>query len=761
MPSPKSSSRYLRITNAGKTPGVFLTAQIITPPQQSQLKMGKIYAILEISHPTTRARQIGQTIINTLKHSYFQDDSTSDMQNLEKALKNVNETLAQIAQSGETDWIGNMNAVFCLLVDNEAHLATTGRAQAWLIREGRISEIVDSQAQPLQPHPLKTFSSLTSGSLVSGDRLILANPKLQNHLSSQDIKEMVDRPALQEVGEELIKTLRKAKEKSISLFVIESCQERSAQQPQGIDLYLDQPTETPLNQAIKFSKKYLVPWAVRTSQQAAGYFKSSVKLTKTKILPQSRQFLKTAGQKSQKLVKDYTTKAKPILRQAHTKTKRLVFEKLAKKQPHPEEAYKGANIIGRPIYTINDYKIDHPTGAKRIFRQIISAVKKTLHSLDNQIYHLSSWLSKKKKHPLILLIGALMLIIILIVSISFQRKRQTEKAAAEQQRQILEASQQKLEQGRTALVFADKETAALLFEETIELAERLSGTEYKDAAEKIINQAVEQSDSLTQTTRIRQIEPFAENLSARLLFVYQGDAFILSDKSPEIVKVNILSGDKDIVNKIESDKGSWQQVVRVDDRHFYLLTDKGNIYDFNAQEESLKKIELKDKQLKKAVDLDIFNNNLYLLSPEDSQVWKYLPAEAGGYQDPIKYAQTSLAKTLKKSQALAIDGAIYALAEGKIVKMSRGTEAGFKIKNLPKAFEDLSQAVDIFTAENIPSIYLLDKTRPRIVELDKNGNYIHQYLLPSFIKDPQSFQIDHIGKKAWILANDKGYEIDL
>ncbi|TSC93180.1 MAG: Uncharacterized protein CEN89_190 [Candidatus Berkelbacteria bacterium Licking1014_7] len=747
----------LKILHSGQIPGRFITAQILESPDKIHQEMGKIYVLLEILQATSIHRQIGQTILNTLKRAYYSGESTSDLQNFEQALKSVNETLAHISQNGETSWIGNLNAIFCLSIQNQVHLATSGKIKTWLIRNDKISEIVDSKIQIIGPHPLKTFSNITSGSIDANDLLIFANSQALNHLSSQIVKQFFANQNFIEAGENIFTFFKKTRDKAIAFFTLNVEIPVENQAVQDIQLTVDKQSASALSQAIKFSKKYILPWVKKTGQNTHQYLKASINKTKTRYLPQSKKFLKTASDRSRQLSREYFQKAKPIIQKTGGGAKKFIGDNLVKIKKDGAEiaSTKNDSFIGRSIYTINDYRNEHTSSAKKIVRTANQTIKKVIIKIDNAWYFFRKNYSSSKKRPLMIVICAVTLIFVLIVSISVQRKKQAQKLASQQKSETLSQAQKKLDEGKSALILSDKQTATELFENAINLAQKIQNSEYKTEAEKIISQASNQADSITQTKRYFNLTPFATDLKGEKMFTFQGSAFLLENE--KIIKINILSGKK---QEIPSIAGKWQDLIKFDDRHFYLLTQAGEIYNFNAEDERLIALNLPQNKTGALIDFDIFADNIYAFSAKDAKIWKFNKNE-NNYQDPVSYTGSALANQMSKAVALTIDNSIYALLPNKVLKISKGAATDFRLKNLPKTFDDLSNPIDIYTAESISSLYILDQTKARVLEFDKDGNYLKQYLFPPAIKKPTCFQVDHKGKKVWILADGNGYEVDL
>ncbi|HLB32456.1 MAG TPA: hypothetical protein VJL27_02785, partial [Patescibacteria group bacterium] len=213
--------QYTRLTHADKLPDRFITSQVYRPADPESQREGVIFSQIEILNPWLPATQIGQTIINTAIREYYRAGDTSELNNFEIALKKVNETLAQITQSGETEWIGRLNGVLILINNQEIHISQTGQTQAYLFRSTKVNHITEGMATSNEPHPLKTFSNIMSGSLEEYDKIIIANPIVYETVPLEQIKEIVTASAPALAAEELAKILRRERKAAGEALILE------------------------------------------------------------------------------------------------------------------------------------------------------------------------------------------------------------------------------------------------------------------------------------------------------------------------------------------------------------------------------------------------------------------------------------------------------------------------------------------------------------------------------------------------------------
>ncbi|MCL5795456.1 MAG: hypothetical protein M1338_03800, partial [Patescibacteria group bacterium] len=211
---------YTRITNSGRLSDKFLTVQV-RRFQEEKIDKGVIFALVEITKPWFPNSQIGQKIINALSREYLKSANTSDLVNFELALKKVNKTLAQITQSGETDWIGNINAVLAVICDKSMHIAQTGKGEAFLVRDGKVVHITEGAKNELKPHPLNTFGDIMSGALKHGDKLMFTSPEILNYVSQEKIRQILANHPPFDAASQIGKIIKNNKIKDINAVILE------------------------------------------------------------------------------------------------------------------------------------------------------------------------------------------------------------------------------------------------------------------------------------------------------------------------------------------------------------------------------------------------------------------------------------------------------------------------------------------------------------------------------------------------------------
>lgn len=125
--------------------------------------------------------------------------------------------------------------------------------------------------------------------------------------------------------------------------------------------------------------------------------------------------------------------------------------------------------------------------------------------------------------------------------------------------------------------------------------------------------------------------------------------------------------------------------------------------------------------------------NLYVVDPSEDQILAYSPGSDGnGFpSDPQK--RLTVAREVGKTTDLYIDGDIFIVDDGAIVRFAEGRSEGWQAKPLPDTLlRDAPEYRLITSASDRRTglIYAYDPTGRRVVAIDKlKGDYVEQYRL--------------------------------
>lgn len=153
---------------------------------------GQLYVLVTSRVPGGRAREATRLVADTIEHEYYYDESAGIRVCLEKAIRAANKKLAHAGDrfglGRAADGNGPIGVAAAVVRSNELYVATVGPAEAYLIRQARLSTLPD-------PHRERGLPSeglepeVWRGEMTVGDSLVLASPDLVAKLGADELKD--------------------------------------------------------------------------------------------------------------------------------------------------------------------------------------------------------------------------------------------------------------------------------------------------------------------------------------------------------------------------------------------------------------------------------------------------------------------------------------------------------------------------------------------------------------------------------------------
>ncbi|MFA6193672.1 MAG: hypothetical protein WC726_02300 [Parcubacteria group bacterium] len=165
---------------------------VYEPENFEQQKLGTLFGIIKISDTSEESSFVANLLASVLKKEYFSKTDRSADIAFESALKKANMALAELARQGSVKWSGKISFAAGALEKNNLHFSKLGATAALLLRGGMIADIGEGmgiEAEGADPHPLKTFSDISSGKIEYEDCLIFATSDLLDIFSLEEIRQ--------------------------------------------------------------------------------------------------------------------------------------------------------------------------------------------------------------------------------------------------------------------------------------------------------------------------------------------------------------------------------------------------------------------------------------------------------------------------------------------------------------------------------------------------------------------------------------------
>ncbi len=371
-----------------------------------------------------------------------------------------------------------------------------------------------------------------------------------------------------------------------------------------------------------------------------------------------------------------------------------------------------------------------------------------------------------KKHWLtyvlvLLLVGAIG------VGLIRQRQKQQSGAAAK----ALEQARHEYEEGmglidlnpvraRELLQSAQKQLTEVLDKET-NVRQKEEITAQLEKVRSGIDFSLRRYES--QPTPFYELSLLKEGGIGERMSLYKDALGVLDNQNSTLYLINIsnksgkiLSGDSELKNAID---------IAVHGEDFFVLSDK--ILKVETGKTNLSLVKANDAGWGEIKELAAYGGNLYLLdvgkNPPDQEahrtggeIWKY-PVIESGFGAKQNYLLADEFANLTGATDMAIDGSIWVVKPGDILRFTMGREDVWQIKDLDTP---LGKNLDIYTDDLTTHTYILDKDAKRVVVIDKDGVYLAQYFWNKEI-EITDFVVSEVLKKILLLAGKTIYGIEL
>ncbi len=358
-----------------------------------------------------------------------------------------------------------------------------------------------------------------------------------------------------------------------------------------------------------------------------------------------------------------------------------------------------------------------------------------------------------------ILVTLVVVVLLLFVSVSLLMDRSHNKALREEYRLRIEAMNEDLRTAKTKGYTNDKESANAILDKVNEEARAILDTNFFRAEIlALLDKVQETRDSINNTDRIEVAEPYVDLSTKRETVEALG--LVSLDGNFQVYEYNALY--EVILNQVLDPKTIDESEVVIaatpmeDQGSVIFLTQSGRIIE--SADGQFRFANTEDEVWKAGVDLASFGRFIYVLSPDDNQIYKYAKLRS----DYSSGSQYNIDADVTGGKSIAIDGDIYVLKEGgEIVRIFKSNRQDFNIEDLAA---DLGNATKIRTRVEHDHLYVLDPVDNRIIVIEKlgsgNGLYRAQYVFED-LDEIQDFYVNDTEEKLFLLTKKKIYQVDI
>ena len=289
---------------------------------------------------------------------------------------------------------------------------------------------------------------------------------------------------------------------------------------------------------------------------------------------------------------------------------------------------------------------------------------------------------------------------------------------------------------------------------------------YKIQTDDFILKIREYRDRLDMVRRIKKEEMKLEaSLENKRSNVQARGLILLSDKNiifdENAVYESFADGVKD-PRTIDSEEIVNSATFFDKKNVIIFFTESRKVIEYRAGKSDF--IDTEDLSWHSALDVEAFNRNIYLLNPENNEIWKY---ERGG----SKYGKAkdyNVDANIKGAVDMVIDGSIWVLKrEGEVIQLLRGKKQNFNLKNHPT--ERMSSVSKIFTPfsteftrADTRDLFILEPEKKRVLVYKKeDGKFTMQFLFVDLEEELVDIKTSLDQNKLYLLTKTNLYSLEI
>lgn len=699
---------------------------IIQEPENiTHQNLGTLIGVLEVTDASEDSSYIVNYLVSVIKKEYFSRPKRGPIESLESALHKANLALSGLAEHGNVGWLGKLNALIAVTVKNSLHLSQAGTASALLLRSKILTDVSEGLASDeIEPHPLKTFVSVSSGRLEKDDKLIITTDSLFDIFSREEIK----KSSLRFSDEEFVRFLKTA-------------------------LSNELPRAAILIASLKNQEEVSKEVPKRSEGKNLNAFSSDAFNKKSASRQNGHQELTSEIKKElQKSSREFTDKktghiyikedlGAPGSENANVSRLGLIFENLTEtlkniigmfigiawkklknfrlpRFPRPESESSAAQPDSQPVLE----KTERPP--EKIWTNLLLSAKRSLA----KIISLADTAFSQKNRDAVLELGK-----------NIRQKLLSGLRLAAPSLEKIKVSVRRMD-------YQQRLYAALAI--ILILVVPLIGLKIKDRFTReepapVATEAAPATVPLAQDKNVIRV--------GAPVPVYSGDGILevlaLKDKAFAITKTGITDVENGKTSPLPQDFRTPKYATGMRDLNLiFLLDDDGRMVSFSPISSAFQ-----NNDLAVPADADIraigtYLTYIYLVDAKNNQIYRYPRAE-GGFGASSNWLKDSV--NLSDAASMAISDNIFISAKNGISKLFRGKTQEFSPEKTATPIAIASLAI----SEEGGDLFILDKQNSRVVRLGSDNAIIAQYHTPE-MGSADSIAVDSQSKKIY-LSNEK------
>ncbi|HEY8108581.1 MAG TPA: hypothetical protein VIF43_01040 [Patescibacteria group bacterium] len=729
---------------------------------------GRVFIVADTPF-TDDAYDVGEVIADTFQREFFGDLNRTVGEAFENALTTLNQTLADLAAEGDSDWVGKLDAVVGVIHENEVFVTQVGQAKAYLVRGHSSTDITEGLSEP-GAQTSKTFQNVAEGKLEVGDKVLFTTKELLGHFPIRDLRRTVflHQPirAIQKLAEDLE---GKRPERFAAVIV-----ELTTVDLISSETLSDEPNEIILSAPRGHFESLQKFQPFTKDTPAAEAYDKAKRRWEREFKPRIKRSAAGAAHRVRSWNASRKGEAPPP---SPSEGERQTGPRHApgtpetapvRRQPKPES---GAAAAGNAVAQIGRQAADavrplaRKTGEQWRKSGLADSsawkrVARTAAPLTDRLKTLP-WRKqfageKRVLYRNLIIAAALVFVISVALSLNATQQRKAEEKVRAQIGQV-EELQAKAEQ---SFIIKDVDGARKQLAQADHKADELAEQGILSDEVAGLQQSLQKSyDRINDVVRVQDpVADLGEETDGLTRLVQSGTSFYALGPKTKVVSFN-LNGNKLSSGENPPTSSGVAGTATTSNGDVLLLTDKPSIVQLDTSSGVAAEVDLGTGGVwQKGVALDTVQQNAYVLSPQDDQVWSYTRT-LSAFNKAEPYFDKKI--ELKDAVDIVTGASVHILkSDGSVVRAVGGQRERFDVSKAPAPDSALTGANALAINFANDHIFVSDPRHGRIVEFNADGKYARQFRAEGF-GELTDIVVDDKTEMLYALAGDRLWEIKL
>lgn len=725
----------------------FVDVLVSMPSPVQKRTLGRLVIITQINSEI-QTKNLVNIINENIRSNYYSNINANIEFSLETTLSDFNKKIKEIEKVEKIkDLKSKISSCVIVVKDDSIYFTQYGEISSLLIHKSKIIDIAEENIKNIDE--TKIFSDIVIGKITKNTALLFSTDTLFDYTEKEKISNHLENSNVNNTTEFIKKSLDAKDDISSSIGFVLIGENKNSEE----SVYEDDDTSISSEDRNNIEQN-IIPKLSENLNKPLGFFKDAINFV-------SKSFKSLSDNKQ---LNDFINQTKKNSKEAISKISEGSRENIKKGGENISNSIK---VLAKSIPDITSKAIEkakkiQEISKKETFPEIVEKYKNTI--ID--------WYKKLSLAKKIVSLSMLFIIIVSFVGFRIWQQNEASKALENQYQDSIKTIKSIQNEAITSLIYSDTIKAKGLIDNAEYLISNLkidskSRQEIKDKLEtqnKSILDKVYKITKIINPTVFVDLSTYSnkdnllESISANKIVSLNNTLYAVDYTNKSFYSLNQNSVSKIATTQTFGQITALNNSTSEDGKIVFSDSDK-KLYVFDGQ--NVSNIELKEKyqtELAKYTisDINSYGSTIYLLDKEKQDV---VTIKKGTTDYSNVYSWMKSSWDLKDSSSITIDGYMYiAKSNGVIEKFLKGYNRAFSLNEINPKLDNIAK---IYTDENTDNIYILDANNKRFLAFNKNtGALIGQYLSDSFDK-LKDFYIDFKTNKAYILNDNKVFEISL